>query len=312
MRHLTVVGAGEWGLALALQACRAGLETVVVGRSAHMHPAGFAVRALADGVPATDALLLCVPSGAVREVAVAMAPTLGPATLVVLCAKGLDDEGPCLLLDALARLLPARRLAVLSGPSFADEVAADLPTAVALGAGEGARDAVERLARALHTRHFRPYPNDDPVGVQVGGAAKNVVAVACGMARGLAMGANAEAALTTRGLAEIARLGLALGADARTLMGLAGMGDLVLTCGGPHSRNFRFGAAVGRGVTVVEAARQVGLVEGIRNAGLLSRLAARHAVDLPIATAVSDVLEGRLDLAVALDRLLERPLNREG
>jgi glycerol-3-phosphate dehydrogenase (NAD(P)+) len=313
LRRLAVVGAGAWGTALALQAHRAGLAVGVFARTGG-EVAGLAVGALAAARADElgDAVLLVVPAGAVREVGQVLARRLPPAVPVACCAKGLDATGPGLLLDGLAEVLPERPLLVLSGPSFADEVCADRPTALDLAAAPEHRAVAASLATALHTPHFRPYVSTDPVGVQLGGAAKNVVAIAAGVARGLELGDNAEAALVTRGLAEMARLGAALGAQPRTLMGLAGLGDLVLTCKGPHSRNFRFGEALGRGRDPAHAERAVGLVEGRRTASLILTLARAHGVELPIAHAVDAVLERRLGLAEAIDGLLERPLTAEG
>ncbi len=312
--RIGVVGAGAWGVALASQARRAGREARLFARTGGRTVGGVAVTALAEaeGDALGEAVLVVVPARAVREVGAALAPRLAGDVPVVCCAKGLDAAGPGLLLDALAALLPGRPLLALSGPSFADEVRADKPTALDLAAPAAERDVAVALAHALHTPHFRPYVSADPVGVQLGGAAKNVVAIAAGVARGLELGDNAEAALVTRGLAEMARLGAALGAEPRTLMGLAGMGDLVLTCRGPHSRNFRFGEALGRGRDPTSAERTVGLVEGKRTAALIVALARARGVDLPIAAAVDAVLEGRLGLARAIDGLLERPLVAEG
>jgi glycerol-3-phosphate dehydrogenase (NAD(P)+) len=313
IRRLAVVGAGAWGTALALQGRRAGREVGLLARTGERVVAGLPVTALDRAGPDDlgDAVLLVVPAHAVREVATALAGRLPAGVPVVCCAKGLDAAGPGLLLDALAAVLPGRPLLTLSGPSFADEVRADKPTALDLAASPAHRDIATALAHALHTPHFRPYVSADPVGVQLGGAAKNVVAIAAGVARGLDLGDNAEAALVTRGLAEMARLGAALGAEPQTLMGLAGLGDLVLTCHGPHSRNFRFGEALGRGRDPASAEREVGLVEGKRTAALIVALARARGVDLPIAAAVDAVLERRTGLAAAIDGLLERPLAAE-
>jgi glycerol-3-phosphate dehydrogenase (NAD(P)+) len=326
--RITVVGSGAWGTALALQARRAGRSVLLLARTDDearriartretKHLPGVPLDAAIDvgSLEAVgdlgDAVLFVVPSDATVAVARRLAPALEGGPPLVICAKGLHPEGPQLLADAVATAVPGVRLAVLSGPSFADEVARDLPTAVALAVGPGERIMGEALCRALHSQHFRPYLNDDPIGVQIGGAAKNVVAIACGMARGLGFGANAEAALLTRGLAEIARLGRILGARPETLLGLAGVGDLALTCGGPHSRNFRFGEAVGRGVEPERAEREGGLAEGRKAVPLLLRLAGCQGVDMPIAAALDAVLGGRLALGEAIERLLERPLASE-
>ena len=328
MQRLTVVGAGAWGTALAIQAHRAGRTVQLLAHDAAAAAALAAARrhdALPGAVLAPeidvvaldaapdlgDVVLSAVPSHATVAVARRLAGAAEPGLPWIVCAKGLDPDGPTLLTEATAAVLPGATLAVLSGPSFADEVAADLPTAVALAVVPADRAVGEALCHALHSERFRPYLNDDPVGVQIGGAAKNVVAIACGMARGLGFGANAEAALLTRGLAEITRLGLVMGAKPTTLLGLAGVGDLALTCAGPHSRNFRFGEAVGRGVDADRAEAEGGLAEGRRAAPLLLHLARARGVDMPIAEALDSVLAGRLDLGGAIGRLLERPLASE-
>ncbi len=311
MQRLAIVGAGAWGTALAVQARRAGREVMLIGRRGGGRTAGFDVQAATALDAAVDAALLAVPARAVVASVRDMAPRLRADVPLVLCAKGLDEDGPRLLADAVVAAAPGRVVAILSGPSFADEVVQDRPTAVAVAAAPVDIATAERLAAALHTKHFRPYVTADPVGVQIGGAAKNVVAIACGMARGLDLGANAEAALVTRGVAEIARLGAVAGARTATLMGLGGLGDLVLTCAGPHSRNFRFGMAVARGCAAAAAERTVGLAEGRATAPLLVGFARARGVETPIALGVADVLAGRVSLGDALDRLLERPLARE-
>lgn len=328
MDRITVVGSGAWGTALAIQAARAGRSVQVLARDGATAEAlrrtrqspqlpgidlarSIDVLAVAEAADLGDAVLSVVPSHATVDVARALAPRLRQGVPWTICAKGLHAAGPSLLSEAVAKVLPAAPIAILSGPSFADEVAKDLPTAVALAMAPVDRALGETLGYALHSQHFRPYLNDDPVGVQIGGAAKNVVAIACGMARGLGFGANAEAALLTRGLAEITRLSLVMGAKPTTLLGLAGVGDLALTCAGPHSRNFRFGEAVGRGIDADRAEAEGGLAEGRKAAPLLLQLARLRGVDMPIAEALDAVLAGRLDLGEAIERLLDRPLVSE-
>ncbi|MEO1089233.1 MAG: NAD(P)H-dependent glycerol-3-phosphate dehydrogenase [Pseudomonadota bacterium] len=311
MDRLTVVGGGAWGRALASQAVRAGRRVTLASRTettlANVRTVGLDEATAAK----TDALVLAVPSAATVEVAARFAPTLAPGTIVVLTAKGLDADGPRLLSEAVAATLLGATIVVLSGPSFADEVALGLPTAVVVAAVPVDAAAAERVARAFHAEAFRPYVNDDPVGVQIAGAAKNVVAIACGMARGVGFGANAEAALLTRGLSETSRLGLVLGAKPATFRGLAGVGDLSLTCAGPHSRNFRFGEAVGLGQASDAAEATSGLAEGRAAAPLLVHLAAMQGIEMPIAAAVAAVLAGRIGLGDAIRGLLARPLTSE-
>ncbi len=311
MRTITIVGPGMWGTALAVQARRAGLDVQLLGLEAERLEAGFEVTALADTAPTGEAVLLVVKAAAAVDAFGALAPRLDPQVPLVICSKGLDANGPRLLSEGVHEVAPAQVVMVLSGPSFADEVMADHPTAVSLAAQPADLPQAERLAKALHTRHFRAYVSDDPVGVQIGGTAKNVVAIACGMARGLGLGANAEAALATRGLAEMARLNAAMNGKPASLMGLAGLGDVFLTCAGPSSRNFSFGMSMAQGRTADAAEAEIGLAEGRRTAHLLPLLARAHGVEMPIAEALEGVLTSRLELASAIDALLERPLRRE-
>jgi glycerol-3-phosphate dehydrogenase (NAD(P)+) len=231
-------------------------------------------------------------------------------TPLVICAKGIARPSHRLLSEVLAEALPGRPVAVLSGPSFASEVLQSLPTAVTIAC----RDAVvaRRVAVALGCATFRPYISTDPVGVQLGGAIKNVIAIACGIVAERGLGENARAALMTRGLAETARLGRAMGADPATFAGLAGLGDLSLTATSPTSRNFRLGVALGRGVALAEARAGIdGVIEGVATAQAAVALAARHGVDMPISAAVAEIVERGADIGVAIAALLTRPLKSE-
>jgi glycerol-3-phosphate dehydrogenase (NAD(P)+) len=326
--RIAVIGGGGWGSALALTAARAGravtlwardpgtVRSIAAGEGNPAYLPGIAFdRALAAtgdlaaAVSAADAVLLVTPAQTTRDMATALAPHLGQGTPVVLCAKGIERDTGLLLGEVLAETLPACRPAVLSGPSFASDVARGLPTAVTLAADDG--ELADALSAALASRQFRPYASTDPVGVQVGGALKNVLAIACGAVAGKGWGASALAALTARGFAELTRLGLALGARPETLTGLSGLGDLVLTCSSPQSRNFAFGMALGEGRSVAELSSGGKLAEGVHSAAVAVELAARHAVEMPIAAAVSDVLAGRIGLDAALTSLMTRPLRRE-
>jgi glycerol-3-phosphate dehydrogenase (NAD(P)+) len=251
-------------------------------------------------------VLLVTPAQTTRQMAGEIARHVAPGTPIVLCAKGLERDSGLLLSQVVAEAAPGCVPAALSGPSFAADVARGLPTAVTVAAEDGA--LADRLSQALASAQFRPYAATDLVGVQIGGALKNVLAIACGAVAGKGWGASALAALTARGFAELSRLGLALGARSETLTGLSGLGDLVLTCSSPQSRNFAFGMALGRG-----EARQDGgkLAEGVHTAAVAVAFAARHGVEVPVSAAVAEVLAGRISVEGALTALMSRPLRRE-
>ena len=319
--HLAVVGAGAWGTALAIQATRAGSRVTLWARSDAMRPDGSlqrlpgarlpdAVR-LRIGLPdqpsePADATLLAVPVQHLREVAAQLRPR-GP---LIACCKGLERRTSRLPLEVLAELHPGVTLGVLSGPNFAAEVAAGLPAAAVLACADSTRATA--LGRLLATDGFRLYASDDPVGVQVGGAAKNVIAIAAGAAIGAGLGENARAALITRGVAELGRLIVALGGRPATASGLSGLGDLVLTCTGVASRNYRAGLALGRGETLGSIlSAQDGVAEGIETAPALASRAASLRVAVPVIEAVALLLTGAIDLPQARTRLLARPAGPE-
>jgi glycerol-3-phosphate dehydrogenase (NAD(P)+) len=321
MSDLAIVGAGAWGTALAIQAVRAGravalwarrpatLSADASGRRESIHLPGFAlpeaVRVVAD-LPAAPLVVLAVPLQHLRPIAAALPPG-GP---LVVCAKGMEAATRRLPLEIIAEVQPGRPAAVLTGPNFAHEVAAGLPTATVAAAAEAAWR--EAAAQALATPAFRIYGNDDPIGAQVGGAAKNVVAIAAGAVIGAGLGENARASLVTRGLAELARLSVALGGRADTVAGLSGLGDLMLTCAAPLSRNYSLGLALGRGERLADVlGARSGVTEGVATAPALVARAAAAGAEVPICAAVAGVITGRLSLAVAIDRLLARPRRNE-
>ena len=322
MSRVGIVGAGAWGTALACAARRAGsdvllwaheAETVAAINARHENPTFLPGVALDPAIAATDDLaragacdlvLLVAPSAHLGAVAAALAPDLPAATPVCVCTKGIELRSGRLMTDVAGAALGRTDLCCLSGPSFAAEVAAALPTAVTVAGPAGAVDAV---AAALGGPAFRIYRSDDIAGIEIGGAVKNVIAIACGIADGRGMGLNARAALISRGLAEMVRLAEAAGGRRETQMGLSGLGDLVLTCTGTLSRNYTFGQGLGRGETVESLmAGRASVVEGAVTAPALAELAARLGVDMPIATAVNDVLAGRSDVASAIAGLLAR------
>ncbi|HVV95265.1 MAG TPA: NAD(P)H-dependent glycerol-3-phosphate dehydrogenase [Hyphomicrobiales bacterium] len=318
-----IAGAGAWGLALANAAAAAGRKVVLWGRdpvrTARLAACReddarlpgvrlattVAVAVDAAALGAADAVLFAVPAQAMRTAASALAPSLAAGAPAISCAKGLERGSLLAMTRVLAEALPGRPAATLSGPSFAADVARGLPTAVTLAATDVA--LAEALAAALASPTFRLYHTGDVVGVEIGGAAKNVLAIAAGIAAGRGLGASAGAALIARGFAELRRLGAALGARPETLMGLSGLGDLVLTATAPQSRNFALGVAIGAG-----RPRPAGLAEGAFTADALAALAARHGVDMPIATAVAAVLAGASTVEAATAALLARPLRPEG
>ncbi|MBV9757907.1 MAG: NAD(P)-dependent glycerol-3-phosphate dehydrogenase [Alphaproteobacteria bacterium] len=321
MNSIGVIGAGAWGTALAIQAARAGNKVTLWARD----PAGAArLSALREnprlpgahlpdavgvtselGAVAADLLLLTVPMQHMRVIAARL-----PLRLTVACAKGVEANTLLMPLEVLAAIQPDRPAAVLSGPNFAREIAAALPAAAVVAAIDPALRAT--VAERLATPAFRLYGNDDPAGVQVGGAAKNVIAIAAGAVIGGGLGENARAALVTRGLAELGRLALALGGRLETVAGLSGLGDLLLTCTGPASRNYSLGLALGRGERLADVlAARSGVTEGVATAPALVARAARAGVEMPICAAVAALLDGRLTLPAAIATLLARPRRNE-
>ena len=316
MNRVAVIGAGAWGCALATQAARAGATVTLVTRdparaNAHRPAAEFNVRTSCATEPldSADAVLLAVPTQQLRTALTQFRPRrerVGQLTPLLLCCKGIEAGTHMLPLEVAAALCPETPAAILTGPNFAGEVAAGLPAA-ALVASDTAAEAFRVWVQdALATPTFRLYGSDDPVGAQLGGAAKNVIAIAAGAVIGAGYGENARAALVTRGLAELSRLIVAQGGRAETAAGLSGLGDLMLTCTGAASRNFTYGLALGRGDRPDAGA----VVEGVATAPAL--VARATGVDLPICQAVDDLLAGRVLLGDALVRLMSRPRRNEG
>jgi glycerol-3-phosphate dehydrogenase (NAD(P)+) len=320
--HIAVLGAGAWGTALANLAAQSGHAVTLWARDAaraaamqqsrenprlpgaRLHERITVTGALAD-VAGAGAILLAVPAQALRSVAAALNKIDG--TPVIACAKGIERGSHKFMTEVIAEAAPRATPAILSGPSFAADVARGLPTAVTLAAGDEATAAA--LARALGSASFRLYHSTDMRGVEIGGAAKNVLAIAAGIVVGRGLGASAAAALTTRGFAELSRFGQALGARAETLTGLAGLGDLILTCSSPQSRNFSLGVALGQGRS--DALGGDKLAEGAATAPVLVEMAKEKNIEMPIAAAVAAVLDGRLSVDQATESLLTRPLRAE-
>lgn len=322
--RIAVIGAGSWGTALAILLCRNGHQVRLWGHEpAHIEAllGDRENRAFLPGVALPDALtpvaqldaaladstavLVVVPSQFFAPILRQVAPLTPPGLGIAWATKGFEPSSGRLLHEVVLDVAGERDLCVLSGPSFAAEVARGLPTAVTVAASRKA--FAKRFAGLVHGERFRAYTHDDLIGVQVGGAAKNVLAIATGFADGLGFGANTRAALITRGLAELIRLGLALGARRETFMGLAGLGDLVLTCTDDQSRNRRLGLALARGVSAGQAMAGIGQeVEGVVTAGAVKAIAERLAVDMPISEQVYGVLYEGLTPDAATRALLER------
>jgi glycerol-3-phosphate dehydrogenase (NAD(P)+) len=322
--RIAVIGAGAWGSALALTCARAGqavtlwehdaanAENLKNKRESLFLPGvrlddSIAIAADLAGAARAQALLLVVPAQAVRSTATALSSLLASGTPIVVCAKGIERGTKKFMTEVIAECAPNAEPAILSGPSFASDVARGLPTAVTLAARDSKLSA--DLAHAIGSASFRPYHSADVRGVEIGGAAKNVLAIAAGIVAGRELGASAAAALTTRGFAELARFGRAYGAKAETMMGLSGLGDLLLTCGSPQSRNFSFGVSLGRGQKPGEI--RGGLAEGVFTAPVLLEMARDRSVEMPISAAVAALLAEKLSVSEAIESLLTRPLRAE-
>lgn len=324
-----VLGAGSWGTALALVLARNGKNVRLWDRNAAQAdslqrerenrrylpgiglPATLSVSAdLAQVLDGASNILLAVPSHAFRGMLERLQPMLDPAQPLVWATKGLDAASGGFLHHVAAEVLPqAGPLAVLSGPSFAGEVARGMPTAVVVASKDA--DFATAVARSFHSETFRVYTSGDIAGVELGGSIKNVLAIATGISDGLGFGANARAALITRGLAELVRLGEALQADPQTLMGLSGVGDLILTCTDDQSRNRRFGLALGRGCDPAQAQQEIGTVEGVRTAAEVFSLAQRVGVEVPLCEQVHRILQGDLPIGEAMSELMRRSQKAE-
>ena len=320
MSRVAVIGAGAWGTALAIQAARAGNVVTLWARDParaaaiaatrdNPHLVGTrvpdAIAVTADLPTQADAMLLVVPVQHMRAVVSALPPD-GPPLLV--CAKGVEAGTRLLPLEILADCLPGRAAAVLSGPNFASEIARGLPAASVVAAADPNLRA--QLTQLLATPEFRLYGNDDPIGVQAGGAAKNVIAIAAGAVMGAGLGENARAALITRGVAELSRLITALGGRTETAMGLSGLGDLLLTCTGPSSRNFSLGHALGKGESLEKIlAGRSSVTEGVATAPAL--IARARNLDMPICQAFAALVTNRASLSDLMAGLLARPRRDE-
>ena len=320
-----VIGAGAWGTALALVAARAGNDVVLWARTpetaarvardrenaarlagVHLDPA-IRTTARPEDLAAADIWLLALPAQAMRQALPAFEPHAASRRPIVITAKGIERGTNHLLTDVLAEVLPQAEPLVLSGPSFAIDVARGLPTAVTLAART--LETARPIAEALGTTSFRPYISDDLAGVQIGGAIKNVLAIAAGIVVGRELGESARAATIARAFAELTRFARPFGARPETLAGLSGLGDLVLSCSSPQSRNFKLGLTIGCGGGLSDPA--TGLTEGAFTAGAAVDIADREGIDVPIMRAVADILSGKAATDAVIARLMQRPLKSE-
>lgn len=325
--ELAVIGSGAWGTALAILANRAGAKVTLYVRNSQVYqtimdervnaaylpdhfidPSIHITQSLED-VQHAEMLLLAVPSQSLRAASIALSDLVSASTPLIIASKGIERGSLMLMSEVVQSIMPHNPIAILTGPNFASEAAAGLPTASVLASYH--QQVAERITYALAGTYYRLYQSDDPIGAQIGGAAKNVIAIASGIAHGRRLGENAHAALLTRGIAEIARLSKAKGGKAETASGLSGMGDLVLTASSPTSRNFSFGMRLAQGQSVSGAIERSRLVEGVQSTESLTQLARKLGARMPICEAVRDVLSGQATVEEALQLLLKRPPSEE-
>ncbi|MFC4626534.1 NAD(P)H-dependent glycerol-3-phosphate dehydrogenase [Daeguia caeni] len=321
---IAVLGGGAWGTALAAMAVNNGHETWLYARDAEtvaainerrQNPRYLGDILLPHGIRSStdakavlekaDAVLVVIPAQSMRQALSGLADLIPLQAPIVLCAKGIERGTGRMMSELVAEILPYHQIAALSGPSFASDVARGLPTAVTIAATDAA--IADRLAALLSGPSFRCYSTTDLMGVELGGALKNVLALAAGASTGLGLGASAQAALVTRGFAELRRIGEALGARPETIMGLSGLGDLMLTCSSSQSRNYSYGLALGRG----ESLENRPLAEGVATAPMAAELCRKHNIYAPIISAVAALLAGRITISDAVTALINRPLKSE-
>jgi glycerol-3-phosphate dehydrogenase (NAD(P)+) len=323
-RRIAVLGGGAWGTALAIATLRAGHDVRLWARDAAtveairsggentrylpgiaIDPAIRATNDAAEALSEADYALAAVPAQQLRDALASVAGRVPSDATIILCAKGIEQSTGKLLSSIVEEVLPDHPIAALSGPSFATDLARDLPTAVVIAARE--RERADGLARRLSTERFRCYSTDDLTGVEVGGALKNVLAIAAGTISGARLGASAQAAMVTRGFVELRRIAATFGARPETIMGLSGLGDLLLTCSTPQSRNFSYGLALGRG----DPLDRLPLAEGVATAAIAARIAKEREIDAPIIQAVNYLLRGIITVDEAVSNLMTRPLRSE-
>ncbi len=326
--QIGVIGAGAWGTALSTVAARNGHKVALwdpaheiaemVNRE-HRHP--FALKGVQldpaiigkrdlEETAGAAMLLVAVPAQSMRTALEGLNQYIKPGTILVICAKGIEIGTGSLMSQIVGQCIPQANTAILSGPTFASEVARGQPTAVTLATND--REVGERIVHAIGGQSFRPYLSNDVIGTQVAGAIKNVLAIACGIAQGRKLGDNARSAVITRGIAEIGRLSLALGGKPETLMSLSGIGDVVLTCTSEQSRNYSLGVNIGAGQTLENAIAGAGsTIEGMATAVSVTKLSSQHNIEMPISCAVNSILQGQTDIEATITGLLARPFRLE-
>jgi glycerol-3-phosphate dehydrogenase (NAD(P)+) len=328
MQHIGVIGGGAWGTALAVALRRAGRDVLLWAqeyevveainrdhrnplflKGVPLDPAIRATGSLAEAAKA-DLVMLVTPAQHLRAVCRSLAPHWLGGVPAVICAKGIETRTGALMTEVVATELPKAPLAILSGPTFAIEVARGQPTAISLAATDPG--LATRIVAAIGSSRFRPYASDDPTGVAIGGAVKNVLAIACGVVEGRALGDNARAALITRGLAELSRLVVVKGGRVETCMGLSGLGDLVLTASSSQSRNYSLGFGLGQGKRLAELlGSRIDVTEGVATAPAVLELAAQVGVEMPVSAAVAGLLRGDVTVEATIEALLARPFKNE-
>jgi glycerol-3-phosphate dehydrogenase (NAD(P)+) len=325
MNKIGIIGAGAWGTALAQSLAGAGRDVVMWAREPeivksineqHENTLFLPGIALHENIKATDSLtsaaqadviLITTPAQHVRATLQSLKADVGEGKPFVICSKGIEIETGLLMSQVAKEVVPNGSFAILTGPTFASEIAAGLPSAVTIACSD--KDVGKQLQDALSSRTLRAYLTDDMIGAQVGGAVKNVIAIACGVIQGRGMGESARAALVTRGLAEMSRLANAMGGRKETLMGQCGVGDLILTCSSMQSRNFSLGSALGKGEKLADILSQRhSVTEGVHTAKALVVMAKNNAVDMPIASAVNACLSDEVPVEDMIERMLDRPL----
>lgn len=322
-----IIGAGAWGTAIAMLANRAGSkvmlwtrnEQVIESIEGHRENAQYLPEFFIDPaievtnniarIARSDALILAVPAQSMRTIAISLSDLVPADVPLVIATKGIERGSLMLMSEVVQSILPQNPIAILSGPNFAREAAAGAPTATTLACHDAG--LASQLNFALGGKYFRLYTNDDPIGTQIGGAVKNVLAIAAGIVEGRGLGENARAALITRGIAEISRLARSKGGQEETLMGLSGMGDILLTCTSRHSRNYALGVRLGRAgdqeIAHQLSSRVGGLTEGVATAEAVTQLARKLGIMMPIAFAVAEIINGTTRIDDAISKLLERP-----
>jgi glycerol-3-phosphate dehydrogenase (NAD(P)+) len=327
-KSISVIGSGAWGSALAQMLAAKGLTVTLWARRTEIanevnekrtNAARLPDITLSENITATtdlqealknDIILMVTPAQSMRSALEQMKEHIRPEHILILCSKGIEQKSLLLMSEVVNEILPATRLAILSGPNFAGEIARGKPAAATLACTD--EGLAKTLQNVVASPYFRPYITTDIIGTQVAGALKNVIAIACGIGKGLDMGENARASLVTRGLAEITRLGVAMGARPETFLGQSGVGDMMLTCSSEQSRNFSFGLALGKGSSVSEVLEGKNTVsEGFFTAKTCAALANKHGIDMPICTNIHACVRGELSISDALKAVLNRPLRNE-